>query len=167
MPYIRIFRLSNPLADTMTTATIISKLLEKHGDGFVNTKTPKEIIDDSARYYIAILFDLPNEKAIPIGCFAVNRVKNPAILKSVVVHKQWRGMGIGKKLIEIATRYALSQQPCVTAYVKRNNNIMLYILKKIGYKIVEEKDGCYKLIICRDEMANKIMEHINKVKIPI
>lgn len=97
MPYIKLYRLKNYLMSEIETATIISQLLEKHGDGFVKTYSPKEIIEDTARYYLAILFDLPKMKMVPVGCFAIDRTKEPALLKSVVVHKDYRGMGIGKK----------------------------------------------------------------------
>jgi len=167
MAYIKLYRLKNHLISEVETAAIISQLLEKHGDGFVKVYKPKEIIEDTARYYLAILFDLPKMKIIPVGCFAIDRTKEPALLKSVVVHKDYRGIGIGKKLIEIATRYGLYERNKVKAYVKKNNKIMQKILENLGYIKKEEKEDCYKYIIDKHIIHREIINHLSKIKIPI
>jgi len=167
MPYIKLYRLKNYLMSEIDTATIISQLLEKYGDGFVKVYKPKEIIEDPARYYLAILIDLPNMKMVPVGCFAIDRTKEPALLKSVVVHKDYRGMGIGKKLVEIATRYGLYERSKVKAYVKKDNKIMQKILEDLGYIKTKEKENCYKYVIDRYTIQKEIMNHLSKIKIPI
>jgi len=149
-------------------AETISKLIEKHGDGFVNKKTPEEIIDDPARYFLVLLIEFDNGvfRYLPIGCFAINIVKHPcAVLKSVVIRKEYRGIGLGKKIIEIATKYGLSQKPCIDAYVKPNNERMLHILTKLGYKITKKNDQHLKLTLHRDMIVAEILEHIQKLKI--
>jgi len=168
--FIRIGRLDefNPPFTRKEIAETIARLIEKHGDGFVNKKTPEQIIKDPARYFLVLLieFDDGAFKFLPLGCFAVNIVKQPcALLKSVVIRREYRGMGLGKKIIEIATKYALSQKPCIEAYVKPNNQRMLHILTKLGYKIAERNKKHIKLVMHKNTLIEEIMKHLQKLKI--
>ena len=97
--FIRIGRLDDfyPPLNKKEIAETIARLIEKHGDGFVNKKTPEQIIKDQARYFLVLLIEFDNGvfKFLPIGCFAVNIVKQPcALLKSVVIRREYRGMGL-------------------------------------------------------------------------
>lgn len=151
-----------PFMEREEVAEIVSKLLEKHGDGFVKKKTAKEIINDTARYYVILLMKglMPLEI---IGCFAVDRTTVPcAKLKSVVIKKEWRNKGIGTRIISIATQYALTEKPCVVACVKKENNKMKKILEKLGYIVRKTTDNVYVYVKYRNEIDTIITEELNK-----
>lgn len=161
--YILIKRLHEvPLMTREQVAEAVSRLIHEYGDGFVKPLSPEEIIKDRARYYAVVLM----EGLIPqklIGCFAVDRVAKPcAILKSVVIHKDFRGRGLGKKIVEIATSYALTERVCVVVHVRKDNDIMKHILEKLGYDRADEYNDTFTYMKNRTDFDGEVISTIIK-----
>ena len=80
----------------------------------------------------------------PIG--QVRLVQNGEYYKiSYSLAKQWRGMGMGKIILMMAIEHIEKSEPCVlVAEVKETNLVSKKIFERLGFDMVEFKDGIFR-----------------------
>jgi len=113
---------------TEDIADRISYLLKHHGDGYVNTLTPEEIINANERFYVFTVFDVTTNREVVIGCIAI-RVRTGEV-SSLVVDRRYRRLGIAKILLNHVKN--ISEVP-IWGYVRKNNQAMINLLTNSGY----------------------------------
>ena len=105
-------------------ASQIANLLNT-GNQFYYTIMPYHILNNDIRY----LIELDRDKVI--GVIGL-QVKNQYVteLKHLAVHSQYRGRGIGKKLLEMGIKFATT--PYVYGIVRSTNSINIRNNLKLG-----------------------------------
>ena len=122
----------------------ISELLRLHGEGFVNTLTPNEVIEAPDRFYVFVAYDSNRNIEQICGTIAVH-VRRGRI-SSIVVDRRFRGLGIGRRLIEHAIRVLRDNGVSkIYMWVRRNNERMLRLAENFGFEITRKGERSYRL----------------------
>ena len=121
---LRIYQVPN--MSRREVAEEISKMLKS--SKFTNDKNVNDILSATERYFV---FYIPYVGIV--GCGAIHPVRGE--IKSVFVKKQYRGLGIAKRLIKFLEDYAKNELKLirVSMRVKPDNEIMISLAKKLGY----------------------------------
>jgi ribosomal protein S18 acetylase RimI-like enzyme len=123
----------------------ISRLLTNHGDGMVNVLSAREVVETGARFYVFVAFN-PHRSVEQI-CGAVAVHVRDCEIRSLVVDRRFRRLGIGRMLVEHAIR-VLEQEgrPKAFTYVRSNNDASRNLFSSLGFKVREETDRSYFMV---------------------
>ena len=140
-------------------AVEVYEILTKYGEGYVNLERrtpvegPKSIIDNPERYYCLVA--LPGEEIIGVGAY----LRRDLELLRIVVRPEYRGRGFGKLLVMLLTSLAfvIDRPYEVRMFVRKDNERMLNLAKKMGYKVTGEKENSYKLTVTRPDFIKAVL----------
>jgi ribosomal protein S18 acetylase RimI-like enzyme len=136
----RILRINEvPRYDINQVSEIISYLLFNHGDDMVNPMTPREIIESSERFYVFVANNQNNNNIQICGAIAV-RLSDGEI-KSLVVDRRYRRLGIGRILILHALNVLReNHKPRAIAWIRTNNIVNQRLNESLGFRPVQRND---------------------------
>jgi ribosomal protein S18 acetylase RimI-like enzyme len=136
----RILRINEvPRYDINQVAEIISYLLFYHGDNMVNPMTPREIIESSERFYVFVVNSQNNNNIQICGAIAV-RLSDGEI-KSLVVDRRYRRLGIGRLLILHALNVLReNHKPRAIAWIRTNNIVNQRLNESLGFRPIQRND---------------------------
>lgn len=112
-----------------------AKYAEKYG--LILEETPdlfeqfKEMLADSSGYYLRL-----NDKAIGFACVTDCEYENAYWLPTIIVDEKYRGMGLGRKLIEYIFNKNKPKRALLS--VSLNNPAGLSLYKKCGFEPVSQ-----------------------------
>ncbi|MEM2352311.1 MAG: GNAT family N-acetyltransferase [Thermoproteota archaeon] len=128
------------------TAEVIADLLKRHGDGYVSVRSPDEIINERARYYVLFVYDSNARISHILGCIAVDM--RDGVIARLVVDRRYRRLGIGRILVNhaISVLRERGNRP-IRCAIRRENAASLSLFKSFGFRVVNGDDRCYHLVL--------------------
>jgi len=140
----------NALTDV---AREIYEIYKKHGNGFISFKgleREEDIINNPERYYCLV----KNGEIIGVGAIMIEEGK----IMRVCIKREYRGKGYGKILLAFLIGLALSKNDRAYMYVRKKNKVMLRLLRKFGFTIVEHNRRVYCCWLRREELEKSAIK---------
>jgi len=128
----------------------ISYLLRHHGDGFVNTYDPYQVIDDPRRFYVLTVYDNNSNRYVIIGCIAI-RVRDGEVT-SLVVDRRYRRLGIANILLRHVM--SVSERP-IWGFVRKDNQGMISLLRNLGFQFEHGNDRSLRFYLPQNRSENR------------
>lgn len=114
-----------------------------------------ELTSPSSVFFVAV------EKDAPIGCISMNNALGEGFISKVMVRKDCRGNGVGKKLLEWLVNYAKENDMfSLTLEVRQSNKVAQGLYLAFGFKEVGKRKNFYSFpdedaIIMTKEIYNE------------
>jgi ribosomal-protein-alanine N-acetyltransferase len=101
-----------------------------------------EIENESVSFPFVIVYK-PEEKVI--GYLIYWKIGDEAQISNVAVHPDWRGQGIGERVIrEILELMKKQGVRYVVLEVRPSNQVARYLYNKLGFEVIGVRKGYYK-----------------------
>lgn len=97
------------------------------------------VLNDFSVYFVS---EIQNEI---VGFISIMNISGEIHINNIVVKKDYRGFGIGEKLLKYGIEY-FSEEALLgyTLEVREDNEVAINLYKKLGFKIVGERKNYYK-----------------------
>ncbi len=86
-------------------------------------------------------------KVVRFVAMSVNRLKKIGIIVLIAVKKEYRGLNIGKSLVQKCIEWGVSNVKSIEVKTQKNNKKDLSLYEKMGFKVVSTDKVFYKNMI--------------------